>query len=377
MNPRNRWALVAPLSHAPRRRIRTHGRLMCATGLVAIVLGPLAADSRLAAQESPATPASGSAPAAGQASRVSPTPPPSSVSDASPRSATIDSAQSSPAGLHQPSGSDAGDPISVAARDYAASGVARTVQEGSSVTYPYGHAQPTLTCAPLRACVIELEAGEVVLSRIAGDTQRWEIAPAVAGPDGRTPLIVVKPHDCGLTTNLVLSTTRGRIYDLTLDSPPCPSRGSRAVGPPNPETPYTRHVRFYYPDDLVAAWTAPAIDPTPATAHGPPIVPASVESFNFSYHVDRDKSFPWTPLAVFDDGAHCYIKTPPSAAHEAAAVLFLVAPDGSKTLLNYALSGDTYITDRVFRRAILVIGMGGREAALRLENREARASEAE
>jgi len=256
-------------------------------------------------------------------------------------------------------------------------GVAATVREGASVTYPYGHAQPTLTCAPLRACVIELEAGEVVLSRIAGDTQRWEIAPAVAGPDGRTPLIVVKPHDCGLTTNLVLSTTRGRIYDLTLDSPPCPAHGPRAPGPPNPEAPYTRHVRFYYPDDLVEGWTAAPIDSPRTAAQTPPVVAASVETFNFSYHVDREKSFPWTPLAVFDDGAHCYIKLPASAAHTAAPALFLVASDGSKTLLNYALSGDTYITDRVFHRAVLVVGVGGREAALRLENRDSRTPEAE
>jgi len=46
------------------------------------------------------------------------------------------------------------DPIAVATREYHASGVARTVIQGNFVTFPYGHAQPTLTCTVLRACVI-------------------------------------------------------------------------------------------------------------------------------------------------------------------------------------------------------------------------------
>ncbi len=78
------------------------------------------------------------------------------------------------------------DLIAAATREYHASGVARTVIQGNFVTFPYGHAQPTLTCTVLRACVIELEPGEIVLSRISGDTERWEIGPAPAGPDGRT-----------------------------------------------------------------------------------------------------------------------------------------------------------------------------------------------
>ena len=111
------------------------------------------------------------------------------------------------------------DEITTATRDFLATGVARVVRQGSFITFPYGHSQPTVTCARLRACVIELEPGEIVLSRIAGDLTRWEVTPAAAGPDGRTTLVVVKPKDCDLTTNLVLATDR-RIYDLTLDSPP-------------------------------------------------------------------------------------------------------------------------------------------------------------
>jgi P-type conjugative transfer protein TrbG len=257
-----------------------------------------------------------------------------------------------------PSAPSTSDLITQATKDYQRTGVARSVEEGAFVSFPYGHSQPTVTCAPLRACVIELEAGETVLSKIAGDTQRWEIQLAPAGADGRTPLIVVKPHDCGLTTNLVLATTAGRIYDLTLDSPACPRSGI------NPHGSYVRHVRFYYPDALVQAWTTPAPAVPPAVT-----IPSSVESLNFDYRVTRDKKFPWAPAAVFDDGAHCFIKLPAAAAHREAPVLFVVGADGSKTLLNYTVSGDTYVTDRVFRTGELVVGDGGRERVVRLENR--------
>jgi hypothetical protein len=47
----------------------------------------------------------------------------------------------------------------------------------------------------------------------------------------------------------------------------------------------------------------------------------------------------------------------------------VLAEDGSKTLLNYTVSGDIYVTDRVFRAAVLVVGEDGHERELRLRNR--------
>jgi type IV secretion system protein TrbG len=270
-------------------------------------------------------------------------------------------------GVHTGGGVDL---VAAATRDYQRTGVAKTVEEGAFMTFPYGHSQPTVTCAPLRACVIELQAGETVLSKIAGDTQRWEIQLAPAGSDGRTPLVVVKPHDCGLTTNLVLATTAGRIYDLTLDSPPCARTGG------NPRGAYVRHVRFYYPDAMVQAWTTPASAAAiPAATIAAPVSNASAggtsarfDALNFEYRVHRDKGFPWSPLAVFDDGVHCYIKLPPLAAHREAPVLFVLREDGSKAVLNYSVSGDTYTTDRIFRSAVLVIGDANQERTVRLDN---------
>jgi type IV secretion system protein TrbG len=254
---------------------------------------------------------------------------------------------------------DNGEAVAAAAKDYHASGVARTVVQGDFVTFPFGHAQPTLTCAVLRACVIELEPGELVSSRIAGDTERWEINPATAGVDGKTPLIVVKPRDCDITTNVVLVTDR-RLYDLTLDSPPCKARAT------NPQQTYARHVRFYYPDETVATWAKPT--PEPPVRIGPDAL-----ALNFHYEVKKDRQFPWVPDQVFDDGTRVYIKLPQDARSTVAPVLFVLEGDGAKTLVNYSfVGGDTYVTDRLFDRAELVAGIDGKERRAVIERKEGR-----
>jgi len=252
--------------------------------------------------------------------------------------------------------------IIAATREFRSTGVARVVNEGDFISFPFAHSQPTVTCARLRACIIELQPGEIVLSRIAGDLERWEIAPASSGPDGRTTLVVVKPKDCDITTNLVLATDR-RIYDLTLDSPPCAKSNGRDAT--NPQDPYARHVRFYYPDETVAQWSKPSMPEAPQ-------IKADFAQLNFAYDIKRDKQFPWQPAQVFDDGAHVYIKLPEAARHSEAPALFMVAGDGGRTLLNYSLVGDTYITDRLFDRAALVSGIDGQERKIELARRSAK-----
>jgi hypothetical protein len=49
-------------------------------------------------------------------------------------------------------------------------------------------------------------------------------------------------------------------------------------------------------------------------------------------------------------------------------VLFAVHDDGSKELLNYSVTNETYVTDRVFRSAVLVIGDVDTAQLLQLDN---------
>src|SRR5213594_197522 len=93
-----------------------------------------------------------------------------------------------------------------------------------------------------------------------------------------------------------------------------------------------------------------------------------VLSLNFGYRVKRDRHFPWAPAQVFDDGARVYLKLPEEARHAEAPVLFVLAADGSKVLVNYAVvGGDTYVTDRLFDRAVLMAGVDGKERQVLIE----------
>ena len=134
-----------------------------------------------------------------------------------------------------------------AARAYRASGKATQLERPGQVIFPYDHSQPEVRCSPLRACDIELESGEIVRDVALGDSERWVAQPLKSGDvEHSVPHVVVKPKAYGLSTNLVIGTTR-RTYHLRLISPRESTRGESADH---------RHVSFYYPDQLVTSWAS-------------------------------------------------------------------------------------------------------------------------
>ena len=251
-----------------------------------------------------------------------------------------------------------------ATREYQRSGRARVLQVGTYLVYPFGQTQPRLTCAPLRACNIQLEEGErppagaSEFKPYTGDLERWFVG-TTPGPRNTT-LIVVQPSDCNLTTNLTIPTDR-RLYQLTLDSPPCAARDTASQ---NPDLPYDRIVRFYYPEDLLQRLAADEQAQEQATRSeearqiavaAAPFDPASLD---FGYFMCRDRGYPWRPDQVFADAEHTYIKLPESAGQAEIPVLFEVGAAGDLVLINYAVRGGFYVVDRVLRRGVLVVGTG-------------------
>ena len=89
------------------------------------------------------------------------------------------------------------------------------VGAGGAVEYPYGYSRPTITCAPLHVCSVALQDGEAVTSISIGDTVRWLLQNATAGTK---PVMMIKPTQAGLSTNLVVTTDKGRIYFMHLVS---------------------------------------------------------------------------------------------------------------------------------------------------------------
>ena len=87
------------------------------------------------------------------------------------------------------------------------------------VLYTFGEGMPVVVCAPLRVCALELEAGEHIQSPPQiGDGRRWEVTPVSSGTGlTQTALLIIKPIEAGLDTDLVVPTDR-RTYVVRLVS---------------------------------------------------------------------------------------------------------------------------------------------------------------
>jgi type IV secretory pathway VirB9-like protein len=61
---------------------------------------------------------------------------------------------------------------------------------------------------------------------------------------------------------------------------------------------------------------------------------------------------------VYDDGAKTYIQMNPEMQNREAPVLVVIGADGEGETTNYRVREQTYIVDRLFDRARLVLGSG-------------------
>jgi len=216
------------------------------------------------------------------------------------------------------------------------------------VMYSFGAGLPTVVCAPLRVCIVELQAGEKILGEPhIGDSVRWNISPAVYGTgDQATAVIILKPQTPGLDTNLLITTDR-RAYYLRLISKP---------------EDYVARVAFAYPEDDTRKWqqqvaAQQALAKQEKHAAEMPSAIIAIEKVNFDYTI-RGGDEHLRPVRVFDDGAKTYIQMSAELEHREAPVLLVVGKDGKGEMTNYRVKDQTYIVDRLFDRANLVLGSG-------------------
>lgn len=218
------------------------------------------------------------------------------------------------------------------------------------VLYSYGAGLPTIVCAPLRVCIIELQAGERIVGEPQiGDSVRWNVSPAMYGRgDETTSIIVLKPQASGLDTNLLITTDR-RAYYLRLLSKP---------------EEYVARVAFAYPEgeDNERKWQEQLARQRQAEQEAQresQLTPAmlTVEKMNFDYRV-KGGDETTRPLRVFDDGAKTYIQMSPNMKNGEAPALLIIGSNGKGEMVNYRVKEQTYIVDRLFERAELVLGSG-------------------
>ncbi len=218
------------------------------------------------------------------------------------------------------------------------------------MTYLFGATLPTMVCSPLAVCTIELEKGEKVNDVHSGDTARWRISPSTIGTGSdQTTMVVVKPTDANLLTNLIVTTDK-RAYMIKLVST---------------TSDWIPVLSFDYPQNLDAEWAAyrqkiaSQKAATAATVRRntiPNTGGQNVANLNFNYRISGDKT-PWRPVRVYTDGHKTYIQFPSSSFPDGAPALVALT-SRSPVMVNYRLTGDRYVVDRVLYNAELVVGTG-------------------
>lgn len=238
-------------------------------------------------------------------------------------------------------------PLSGRATDEAANTWLKTgsapnlVGTNGKVMFPYGQSRPTITCAPLHVCVINLQQGEHITNISIGDSVRWLVQPADAGGQ---PVIVAKPTVAGLVTNLVVTTKEGRVYYLGLVSD---------------KKYYIPEVGFYDPQQLVINMQNQATQEADAKKN----VVASMGNvdlaklnFDFSCKLDDDNKG-IKPVRVFAGGGHTYLQMPPDMKYGDAPAVFNMANDKTE-LINSRLVNNYFIIDGMPAKFKLAIGVG-------------------
>jgi type IV secretion system protein VirB9 len=228
------------------------------------------------------------------------------------------------------------------------------------VIYIFGQGMPVMVCAPLRVCAIELQAGERLQSQPQiGDSRRWEITPVLSGSGlDETPLLIVKPIEAGLETDLIVSTDR-RTYVFRLIS------DSRR---------FVSRLAFQYPGEDATKWAAFQVRQDAAKrdaeelaeqAHEQdkragvvPMAENALDNLYFDYKLNGDAAY--RPQQVFDDGQHTYLIYPNDGRFRELPTL-LIQVNGKLELVNFRVDGARYIVDRLFDKAILVVGVGKKQ----------------
>ncbi len=265
------------------------------------------------------------------------------------------------------------DTLAAASAEWGAAGIAPALLGGDGeVLYAYGENRPTVTCAPLHLCVINLMAGDRIVNIAIGDSVRW-LAQAIHA--GGQDSVVLKPVEAGLTTNLMIAAEsahgKGHLYYLTLVSD---SKG------------YIPMVGFYNPNSPQSGASSPSLESPPPMAAAVPASAAVADSgaiqqrvammnptqidFGYVCHPDghfwqgaqRRRARAFLPERVFAYKGHTYIQMPPGIGYHDLPAIFGL--EGKTYLLNSRFKNGYYIVDSLPAQLRLIDGVGSDAASV-------------
>jgi type IV secretion system protein TrbG len=219
-----------------------------------------------------------------------------------------------------------------------------TLHHGITTVFAYSQdSQWTVYCQPLRVTEIQLSPDEHAKKNGVdiGDSARW-------GVEIGDQTVMVKPladaSDKNMTTNLVIHTDH-RSYHLLLRL----------------STRFVPAIAWYYPDDVTTAQAARQVALKAVAAEQ--LDQSAPAKLNCAYRVIGDA--PWKPAEVCDNGQSELIGLTDAPGTDAPTLMVLNGKQ--QEVVNYTQDGQWLKTDRLFKRAMLVSGVGANRQLVRIE----------
>jgi type IV secretion system protein TrbG len=237
-------------------------------------------------------------------------------------------------------------------------GIKPFVGANGSIEFVFGAQYTSIVCAVLQVCDIELEPGEEVKDINVGDKARWLVEPSISGVgDSETQHLIIKPKDVNLNSSLIVTTNR-RTYHLQLKST---------------LNRYMHHVSFIYPENAEAKWQKLLANKSKEISSATMKSGRRIDELDFNYELLGDA--PWKPVRVYNDSQKTIIEMPEEIDSVEAPALLELRDDGglfsedSEVLVNYRIQNNKYIVDSVFKKAVLVAGVGSRQSRVTIVRR--------
>jgi len=225
--------------------------------------------------------------------------------------------------------------------------------------YSYGAGLPTLVCAPLRWCLIELIPGETAKHAVPSD-ERWDAKPLVdTSGDRPRSIIAMRPKYSGLDSSLVIMTDQ-RSYFLRLVSEPTGYMSRIAFDDPEAE-----HVKATEAAWQVREWQASlAALPQAGEYHAAtdkPQMDQPIHPYVLSGEKDfwgKEKRPYFWPVAAYEKGGLVYVTLPKEVADQRSPSLHRWSASGKPEPMNYSTEGNTFIAHTIEPQMVLLHGDG-------------------
>jgi type IV secretion system protein VirB9 len=208
------------------------------------------------------------------------------------------------------------------------------------------HKQYPVVCKVLSLSVIQLEDGEVPIGvPYLSDTLRWEITGDVwRTTEGLSvQLIMIKPLESGLTTNMILVTNR-RIYQFVLTS----TRDS-----------YMPMIQFRYPHSSKRFITAEVLRQESEQKEREE---GRYLSYNYTivsgWAISGWFKPVWQPIEAWDDGHKTYIRLPRGVLQNEYPTIF----EKSNYIINYRVNENVMILDKLI--TVVTLRLNGKRVRI-------------